>query len=124
MRQKGINHCCGAHLTLTEAAAAAGIALEELLSALNDEREHSPAISADATPSRLLDVRSLEPPEPLILVLEAVDRLLPGERLEVLHDRRPMLLYPQLDERGFTHETDEPQPGLVRIVIHRAGAAP
>jgi hypothetical protein len=30
-----------------------------------------------------------------------------------------MFLYPQLDERGFTHTTDEPEPGLVRIVIGR-----
>jgi hypothetical protein len=33
-----------------------------------------------------------------------------------------MFLYPQLDERGFTHETDESQPGLVRILIRRGAA--
>jgi iron-sulfur cluster repair protein YtfE (RIC family) len=32
----GINHCCGAHLTLREAAAAAGVPLETLLAALAD----------------------------------------------------------------------------------------
>jgi iron-sulfur cluster repair protein YtfE (RIC family) len=31
----GINHCCGAHLTLREAAASAGVALDTLLDALN-----------------------------------------------------------------------------------------
>lgn len=31
----GINHCCGAHLTLGEAAAAAGAPLEPLLAELN-----------------------------------------------------------------------------------------
>ena len=35
LKEKGINHCCGAHLTLREAAAAAGIGLEALLDALN-----------------------------------------------------------------------------------------
>ena len=35
MKQMGINHCCGASLTLREAAASAGIALEALLQALN-----------------------------------------------------------------------------------------
>jgi iron-sulfur cluster repair protein YtfE (RIC family) len=35
MKQLGINHCCGANLTLREAAAAAGIALDALLDALN-----------------------------------------------------------------------------------------
>lgn len=35
MKQMGINHCCGAHLTLREAAASAGVSLEALLDALN-----------------------------------------------------------------------------------------
>ena len=36
LQQLGINHCCGAHLSLHEAAAAAGISLDELLRALDD----------------------------------------------------------------------------------------
>jgi uncharacterized protein (DUF2249 family) len=71
-------------------------------------------------PARVeLDVRGLEPPAPMVRVLETLDRLAPGQRLEVRHDRRPIFLYPQLDERGFAHETDAPEPGLVRIVIRR-----
>ena len=35
MQRMGINHCCGAQLTLAEAAAAAGIPLQALLEALN-----------------------------------------------------------------------------------------
>jgi iron-sulfur cluster repair protein YtfE (RIC family) len=31
----GVNHCCGAHLSLREGAAAAGARLDELLTALN-----------------------------------------------------------------------------------------
>lgn len=71
---------------------------------------------------RVLDVRGLEPPQPMVRVLEEIDRLAPGAELEVRHDRRPTFLYPQLDERGFAHETDEPEPGLVRIRIRRRGA--
>jgi uncharacterized protein (DUF2249 family) len=67
-----------------------------------------------------LDVRGLEPPQPMVAVLERLETLGPGETLTVLHDRRPTFLYPQLDERGFTHATDEPEPGVVRIVIERA----
>ena len=70
----------------------------------------------------ILDVRGLEPPEPMVHVLEALERLGPGERLEVRHERKPLFLYPQLDERGFAHETDEPEPGMVRILIWRRGA--
>jgi uncharacterized protein (DUF2249 family) len=70
-----------------------------------------------------LDVRGIEPPWPMVQILEALERLAPGDRLEVLHDRRPLFLYPQLDERGFRHATDEPEPGLVRIAIWREGAS-
>jgi uncharacterized protein (DUF2249 family) len=67
-----------------------------------------------------LDVRGLEPPLPMVRVLERLDALAPGDTLTVLHERRPLFLYPQLDARGFRHDTDEPEPGLVRIVIRRA----
>ena len=35
MKEFGIDHCCGAHLTLSVAAAAAGVPLAVLLAALN-----------------------------------------------------------------------------------------
>ncbi|MBK9670392.1 MAG: DUF2249 domain-containing protein [Thermomonas sp.] len=63
-----------------------------------------------------LDVRGLEPREPLRLTLGALDdpANLP---LTVLHTREPALLFPKLQERGLaweiTHEGDE-----VRIRIH------
>jgi len=38
MKALGIDHCCGAQLTLTEAAASAGVPLETLLGALNETR--------------------------------------------------------------------------------------
>ncbi len=112
LKASGINHCCGAQLTLREAAAAAGVPLEPLLAELNE---------AVRPAYRVLDVRGLEPPQPLIRVLEAIEKLPAGARLEVHHDRRPLLLYPQLDDRGFRHETDEPEPGLVRIRIWKDG---
>jgi uncharacterized protein (DUF2249 family) len=67
----------------------------------------------------VLDVRALEPPQPMVRVLEEAERLGPGDELEVRHERRPVFLYPQLDERGFAHETDEPEPGVVRIRVRR-----
>ncbi len=80
------------------------------------------ALAAPVRRRTVLDVRGLEPPQPMLRVLQELDWLAPGAELEVHHDRRPMFLYPQLDERGFIHETDEPEPGLVRILI-RSGAA-
>lgn len=121
MAQLGINHCCGAQLTLTEAAASAGVPLDALLAALNRgaTAPRAECVRATAAGRVVLDVRGLEPPQPLLRVLETLERLGPGAELEVRHDRRPIFLYPQLEERGFAHETDEPEPGLVRIVICR-----
>jgi uncharacterized protein (DUF2249 family) len=211
----GINHCCGAHLTLEEAAASAGVPLERLLRSIG---EHSAPTAPDAAtaeasapravlldvrddirrgnepfarimkavkdlapdevlvlrapfepmplyavlgkrgfahrtdaraaddwwitfyrdaaaspgpdPTRAtasvpttIDVRGLEPPEPMVRVLEALEHATPGRELIVMHDRRPLFLYPQLDDRGFAHETDEPEPGVIRIRIRRGGAA-
>ena len=67
----------------------------------------------------VVDVRGLEPPFPMARVLELLDRLSPGQRLIVTHERRPMFLYPQLEERGFTHETEQVAPGEFRITIWR-----
>jgi len=72
----------------------------------------------DAAPT-VLDVRGLEPPQPMVRILDALGQLSAGECLEVHHDRRPLFLYPQLDERGFLYETDERAPGLVHIRIRR-----
>jgi uncharacterized protein (DUF2249 family) len=81
-----------------------------------------PAPAAVAGGGTTLDVRGLEPPQPMVQVLERLEALEPGGVLTVLHERRPVFLYPQLDARGFRHETDEPEPGLVRIVIRRGAA--
>ncbi len=70
-----------------------------------------------------VDVRGLEPPLPMVRVLEAVEALAPGQRLTVLHDRRPLFLYAQLDARGLGHTTEEPAPGIVRITIRRPEGA-
>ncbi len=79
----------------------------------------APTASAPGTVSGAftMDVRGLEPPLPMVRVLERLDTLADGAQLEVIHDRRPMFLYPLLDERGFGHETDAAEPGVVRIRI-------
>jgi len=46
LRDSGIDHCCGAYLTLTEAAAVAGVPLDALLRALNESRRTSAWSSA------------------------------------------------------------------------------
>lgn len=53
----------------------------------------------------ILDVSDLEPPEPLQRVLEALSELGEGDYLHMLHRREPLLLYPELEQRGFRYLT-------------------
>jgi hypothetical protein len=76
------------------------------------------AVPAAAGATRL-DVRGLEPPEPLVRILAACQALGPDGLLEVLHERRPELLYPRLDDLGLWHRTEEAAADLYRIYIRR-----
>ena len=58
-----------------------------------------------------LDARGLEPPQPMITILEAVAALPDGAELRARTDRRPMHLYAQLEERGFVGQTEEQNDG-------------
>ena len=58
-------------------------------------------------PRETLDARELPPPEPLQHTLERLEALDDGTVLVQLNDRRPMHLYPILDERGYRHQTVE-----------------
>jgi uncharacterized protein (DUF2249 family) len=55
----------------------------------------------------VVDARGLEPPQPMQRILEALAALPAGAALRARTDRRPMLLYPKLDERGYRYETRE-----------------
>lgn len=54
-----------------------------------------------------VDARGLEPPQPMVRILEALATLPPATALRVWTDRRPLHLYPLLEERGFRAETTE-----------------
>ncbi len=64
-----------------------------------------------------IDVSDLVPPEPMIRILEALEELGAGEALLVHHVRRPVYLYPRLDELGYAYRTRELGPGRVELLI-------
>ena len=68
-----------------------------------------------------MDVRGLEPPEPLVRILARCQALQDGRTLKVLHERRPEMLYPRLEGQGLVHRTEERADGLVEIYITRPG---
>jgi Uncharacterized conserved protein (DUF2249) len=51
-----------------------------------------------------LDVRGLEPPQPMVRILGLIDSGEVGDVLIVHLDREPIFLYPELDDRGWSHE--------------------
>ena len=67
-----------------------------------------------------LDARGLEPPQPLVLILETLARLPDGAELHAHTDRRPMHLYALLAARGFHGETEEQPDGSFLTTIRRA----
>ncbi|ADU51610.1 hypothetical protein Tmar_1498 [Thermaerobacter marianensis DSM 12885] len=80
---------------------------------------------APAEPVLTLDNRGLQPPEPMVRILSALDQLRPGQVLEARNDRRPMFLLPHLEKRGFEYAMADQDDGSVVIRIwHRGGAVP
>lgn len=88
-------------------------------------KRKEPAVRAESaapvTAEITIDVSELVPPEPMMRILAALEELPAGGQLTVHHVRRPMHLYPQLDDLGYTHETTEIAPNQVQIVINKPG---
>lgn len=66
-----------------------------------------------------LDARGLEPPLPLIRILEAVEVLPLNSTLRARTERRPVHLFAHLEERGFDASTQEEEDGSCTTIITR-----
>ncbi|KON87288.1 hypothetical protein AF332_10950 [Sporosarcina globispora] len=66
-----------------------------------------------------LDNRGLEPPQPMMRTLAALESLPKGKTLSIINDRRPMFLYEQLDEMGCKYETAQQEDGSFLIEIKK-----
>lgn len=63
----------------------------------------APAAAASSdwpAPVQELDNRELEPPEPMVRILAAIEEMRPGEVVSALLCREPMFLLPELEKRG------------------------
>ena len=67
-----------------------------------------------------VDARGLEPPQPLITIMEALTSLPKEAELHACTDRRPLHLFPLLEERGFVGETEEQHDGSFVTTIRHA----
>jgi hypothetical protein len=67
-----------------------------------------------------IDVRGLAPPAPLVAIVRLIESVADATPVIVHHDRDPLLLYPELAERGWTAETIAGEAGEVRLKLQRA----
>lgn len=66
-----------------------------------------------------VDARGLEPPQPMVRILETLSVLAEGAELRARTDRRPLHLYPELEKRGYQARTEESPEGGFRTCIQR-----
>lgn len=66
-----------------------------------------------------IDGRTLEPPEPLVLTLEALDMLDAHSQLLLVLDREPMPLYHLLESSGHAWQTQCRADGAFEVFIWR-----
>ncbi len=70
-----------------------------------------------------IDVSTLEPPEPMERILDALADLPEGGWLRVLHRRDPTPLYRMLRDMGYRWETRHLGPARFEILIWPASLA-
>jgi len=68
---------------------------------------------------RVLDVRSLEMPAPMLAILEALDGLPAGKALFVHHKRIPVFLLPELAQRKLSYRIKEINEKEVHLLIFK-----
>ena len=66
-----------------------------------------------------VDCRELEPPQPLIRVLETIDMMRDDEAVLMLHRQKPCILLPKLEKLGFRYDMTEKGDGSIELLIWR-----
>jgi uncharacterized protein (DUF2249 family) len=88
----------------------------------------SPPVNAEKggewpEPIQEMDNRELDPPEPMVRILAATEKMANGEVLAALLCREPIFLFPELAKRGHAWRGGFEADGKTYRVLIRAGAA-
>jgi TusA-related sulfurtransferase len=75
-------------------------------------------------PVRHFDNRDLDPPEPMVRILAAIEEMAAGEVLSALLPREPSFLLPELAKRGHAWRGAMEEGGMVYRLLVRIGAGP
>ena len=85
-----------------------------------------PSMTTDAAwppPAKYLDNRDLDPPEPMVRILAAVETMREGETLTALLCREPIFLLPELAKRGHQWHGGFESDGSTYKIMVRVGVA-
>jgi uncharacterized protein (DUF2249 family) len=94
------------------------IAALEALAALLRTRHAAALRAPPAPPPAPIDLRGLQPPEPMVRIFEALERS-PGEPLRAILPHEPVPLYALLRERGFRYSGTARADGGYELLIER-----
>jgi len=97
-----------------------GRASEATESSVEAPGTHHDDIAPAASDERWLDVRGLEPPEPMMRTLAALEHMPRDHTLVHVNVRVPQFLLPILAERGFSFTIDETRSDAILVRIRRA----
>lgn len=82
------------------------------------------AVSSPQVVPLRIDARRLEPPQPMVRILEALQQLPQGGTLEAHTDRKPIHLLPLLEARGYSARNEVQPDGSCLTIIRRGNADP
>jgi len=93
-------------------------------SSIEDELVSAAPSSAEGAIARepktiSLDNRGLEPPQPMMRTLAALDRSRPGDQVNIHNDRVPVFLIEELNRLGCTFVVDEQLDGSAKVTIDK-----
>ncbi|KXH78808.1 DUF2249 domain-containing protein [Sporosarcina sp. HYO08] len=87
----------------------------------NDEKpsKESGALVHRESQTITLDNRGLEPPQPMMRTLAALDRSRPGDEVHIHNDRVPVFLIEELNQMGCSFTVEEQQDGSAKVKIQK-----
>ncbi len=70
----------------------------------------------------VIDAREMEPPEPFVATMDALESMDPNHRLLLILSREPHPLYRTLQKQGFAYSTEITPDYTIEILIWRKAA--
>lgn len=94
------------------------VAAFESLAGLLRTRYAAELRAVQGKPPAPLDLRGLQPPEPIVRIFEALERF-PGEPVRAILPHEPVPLYALLRERGYSYSGEQRADGGYELLIER-----